>query len=248
MLGRVLRWALGLLGVLAIAGGVAFVVYDEPLPQGQPGPAAEALAERMMEAARVQAWERVGAVRFTFRGRQRHLWDRRRGLAMVEWGEERALLRLSDRSGLAFHAGLPLSGMNGDSHLRKAYRYWANDTFWLNPLAKLHDPGVTRERVQLEGGGEGLLVHYASGGVTPGDSYLWIPGDDGLPVAWKMWVKIIPIGGVRATWEDWKTLDGGAKVSTRHELGPVWITVGDIEVADTVEELTGGEDPFAPLL
>ena len=236
-----------LIVVLLGAGGTFYVMHDEPLPQGEAGAAADALAARMEQAANVEAWKRTGAVRWTFRGRNHHLWDRQRNLVEVRWGEDRALLRLDTREGLAFHAGLPLDGMRKRSFLRMAYRFWANDSFWLNPIAKLRDPGVVRERVQLEGGGEGLLVRYTSGGVTPGDAYLWIPGPDGLPTEWRMWVKIMPLGGVRTTWERWETLATGAKVSMRHQLSVVGFALSDVEAAATLQELVGDEDPFAPL-
>jgi hypothetical protein len=102
--------------------------------------------------------------------------------------------------------------------------------------------------VRLDDGTRGLLVSYASGGVTPGDAYLWIVGDDGLPRAWKMWVTVIPIGGVQASWERWITLSTGARVATRHAMGPITLELTDVEGASTLGELEPGDDPFAALV
>ena len=68
---------------------------------------------------------------------------------------------------------------------------------------KAFDPGTSRALLKLPNGNDGLLVHYNSGGVTPGDTYLWHLDENGLPVAWQMWVGIIPVGGMQFSWEDW---------------------------------------------
>jgi hypothetical protein len=57
-----------------------------------------------------------------------------------------------------------------------------------------------------------------------------------------MWVSIIPIGGLEATWEDWKEFEG-AMLATSHKLGPVEIPVGNIKTGRSVEEF--GVDPKA---
>jgi hypothetical protein len=33
-----------------------------------------------------------------------------------------------------------------------------------------------------------------------------------LPKAWRMWVSIIPVGGLETTWEDWKTFQNNLKL------------------------------------
>ena len=136
--------------------------------------------------------------------------------------------------------------------LEKAWVFWCNDSFWLNPIAKLFDEGTRRSLVSVPDSGEGplrgLLVAYDSGGVTPGDAYLWLVGQDGLPRAWRMWTQILPLGGIEASWEGWQSLPNGARVATRHRLPIFTLELSDIRAAASAAELSGGEDPFGPIL
>jgi len=244
---KALKWSgVGLL-LLVVAGLVTFVVVDEPRPSGREGAAADALAARLEEAVDVEAWRRTGAVRWTFAGRRSHLWDRERGFVRVSWGDVSVLLRTEQRTGRASRAGRELRGAEAGSLVDEAYAGWINDSFWLNPIAMFRGEGVSRALVELEGGEEGLLVAYSSGGLTPGDAYLWLVGEEGLPRAWRMWVSIIPLGGVETSWEGWQTLATGARVATRH-AGPFGITLEltDVEGAETLAALVE-EDPFAAL-
>ncbi|MGE0707967.1 MAG: hypothetical protein AB7N76_14725 [Planctomycetota bacterium] len=239
------RLACGLALLLPVVLLVALVAWEaEPRPTGVEGPVAEALAARLEAAVHLPAWRATGAVRWTFAGMHRHLWDRGRGLALVEEGTRRVYLRLADQSGRAFEGGQELEGAARAGALAWAWDAWCNDSFWLNPLAKLRDAGVTREAV----GEHGLLIRYASGGVTPGDAYLWVLGPDDLPTRWKMWVSIIPVPGVDATWEGWTTLATGAKVATLHRIGGLLpLELSEVKGAATLAELEPGPDPFAPL-
>ncbi len=234
-------------GVLVLAVVLAGVIASEPRPTGEPGPAADALAREIQASVALDAWEKTGAVQWGFGGRQQHLWDKQRMLARVSWGEHRVWLDLGTREGVAQTAGERVEGEVARALLDQAYAHWANDSFWLNPFGKLFDDGTTRAIVKTDDG-EGLLISYGSGGVTPGDAYLWIRGDDGKPKAWKMWVSIIPIGGLLATWENWITTESGAAISTRHSIGgflPLELT--DVKTAASAAALAGGEDPFAVL-
>ena len=237
------------LGVLVLAIGIAMVVANEPRPEGRAGADAEALAARMEAAVDLEAWARTRAVRWDFGGRQSHLWDRERGVARVRWGGDlEALVHVGGSSGRAYRDGEELSGAEAREVLEQANAHWINDSFWLNPIAKIRDDGVTLSLVESERG-EALLVSYSSGGLTPGDAYLWHLSGDGTPSAWQMWVSIIPVGGVETTWAGWETLSTGARVSTEHE-GPfgVVLRLENVAGAETLEALLDGEpDPFAPL-
>lgn len=243
---RALKWIAIAVAAAVIALLLAGIALHEPRPAAREGAEADALAQKIEEAVGLEAWERTGAVRWDHAGRTEHLWDRARGLARVRWDDVEVLYRIGTRRGRAWEDGREARGARRAALIDEADARWTNDAFWLNPLAKMRDPGVHRGVVPLEGGGRGLLVWYTTGGRTPGDAYLWITGDDGLPVAWKMWVSILPIGGVRTSWERWITLSTGAKVSTLHRAGPIAFELTGVRGAADVVSLEG-EDPFAAL-
>ena len=237
---------LTLAGVLLCGGG--FLALNEPAPVGVSDAAADELANKMIDSVDRDAWARTGAVRWTYGERYTHLWDRDRHLVQVQKGSWEAMVDLNTLKGVAWQDGAALEGEARQAAVDEAYAAWANDSFWLNAMNKAFDPGTTRSRVSQPDGGEALLVQYSSGGVTPGDAYLWHLDESGRPESWQMWVSIIPIGGTGATWEGWEKLPTGAWVSTLHKLGPMDIRVTDLDGAETLAELVPGPDPFAPLL
>lgn len=246
---RLLAWLALTIGIVVIALVVAGLVANEPRPHAVPSAEADALAHAIERAVNTAAWERTGAVRWTFAGERSHLWDRTRSLVRVRWGDVEVQLR--GTWGRAWRDGVEVRGRDRGALVAQAWSGFVNDSFWLNPCAKLFDHGTQRALVALPQGGRGLLVSYASGGVTPGDAYLWeLPpaGHGDTPRAWKMWVSVIPVGGLEVTWERFITLATGARVATRHRIGPVTITLDDVAAAATLVELEPGGDPFARLL
>lgn len=228
-----------LFGAVIVLMAVAYFVSD-PRPEGAPGPRADALASKMEAAVHKDAWDATGAVKWSFFEQHHYVWDRSRGVVEVRWGDTRVLLRTADKTGLVWGKDGAVTGADAQQALDAAYKYWINDSFWLNPVAKFRDPGVELSLVTEEDGQEGLLVTYTSGGVTPGDAYLWNVDPDGLPVRWRMWVSIIPIGGISVTWENWVELGTGALISTEHEgAGQTMTFITDLAGAETLEGLEG---------
>ncbi|WP_050813302.1 hypothetical protein [Aquimarina agarivorans] len=75
-----------------------------------------------------------------------------------------------------------------------------------NSVEKRFIPATSAENASL-------LITYKSGGSTPGDTYQWFVNQNYIPTAFKMWVSIIPIKGLPATWEDWKVSKTGIKLA-----------------------------------
>lgn len=232
----------GFLGLLLL-GFIAVQIASESLPEGQSGPEADALAKEMMNAVNKAAWDTTGAISWNFAGSNQHLWDRERHFAQVVFDKNRVLVDLSKRTGVAYVDGEQVHGSKADKLVDKAWKSWVNDSFWLNPVVKAFDDGTSRIIVPQEDGRQALMISYASGGATPGDSYLWLLDDNARPTAWKMWVQIIPIGGLEVPWQGWTTLSTGAVVAKDHGF----LQLTDIKAAASLEELVS-TDPFTELL
>ena len=97
----------------------------------------------------------------------------------------------------------------------------------------------------MPSGEKALKVIYQNGGVTPGDTYLWqFDTKTNLPKSFKMWVKILPIGGIKSTWENWDTLKGGAKIASLRKFGPIKIKITNIKSGHNYKECGLRNDPF----
>ena len=236
------------IAILILIPLISIWVVSESLPKGVESPQADALARKMMKAVHHDAWLETAVVSWNFMGIHQHLWDKERNYSRVKWDNKEVFVRLDTQDGLAFEDGQAVSGKAADKLVQAAWAHHCNDAFWLNPIAKLFDPGTSRKLVDIKDGSTALLITYGSGGVTPGDSYLWFPDEGGLPEKWKMWVNIIPVGGVSTSWEGWQQLPTGAKISTRHK-GPfgLELVLSDIKADTNAMSFFGGDDPFKVL-
>lgn len=226
------------------------LVADKPLPEGETGEKAEALAQKMLKAMHHQNWENTAAVSWNAGGRHQHLWDRKRNLARVEWKGYTAYINCQNQTGYVMKGDEEITDEKKKAKLLKeGYDWWVNDAFWLNPISTFYNSDVDRKYVKTEEGNEALLITYSSGGVTPGDSYLWYVDENGLPYKWEMWVSIIPFKGVGASWENWKESQTGALYASKHKLaGIMSFEIMDVKMTKDLSEWFEGEDPFEKLI
>lgn len=246
---KIIKFFIILLILILGLGFACFQYFNEPLPKGVIGSAADELAKKMLVAVSNDQWAETGAVKWEFLSgskNHKHIWDKKRHFAQVEFDQNIVQIDINGRRGIVLNKSQDLTQFKKLELCEKAWKFWANDSFWLNPVSKIFDPGTSRSIVEQKGGREYLLITYSSGGVTPGDSYLWILDEDNRPAAWKMWVSIIPIGGLEFSWEGWTKLTTGAMISTTHH-GIVDISVSNVRGKSTLNELTGSKDIFAQL-
>lgn len=233
--------------ILAIAAIIFGIIFsqNEKLPEGTNTKKGDYLAAQMLLALNQPAWDSTAFATWTFPGGHDYVWAKKQELVSVKWGENTVLLNLKDwQKGKAFVGGKEQKGNELDVLRGKAYAYFCNDSFWLIAPYKVFDEGVTRKIVVNENGKEDLLVSYSAGGITPGDSYLWQLSEKYVPKSFKMWVKIIPIGGISATWENWVKTKSGAIIAQNHHLGPINQVMGNVQTGNSLEEIGIKEDIF----
>ncbi|AUP77493.1 hypothetical protein [Flavivirga eckloniae] len=199
--------------------GFLFFKYNEDLPTGVQGKEADALAYKMLEALDYDAFKSTNYIEWSFKNRHHYKWDKENNVCQVYWKDFKVNLDLNDETNhKAFVHSFKVESDMAKGLIEKAVKYFNNDSFWLLAPYKVFDEGAERRVVKLNNGNKALLVTYTSGGLTPGDSYLWLLDSLGKPTSFKMWTSLLPIDGVEATWNNWTTTESGAQLPTFHNL------------------------------
>jgi len=214
------------LAVIVLGSIFLIKLFSKPLPDAIEGPEADQLARDVQEALNISGYVALNEIQFSFRDHH-YLWNKSEDRVLVSWDDYKVELLLSEID----NSIIVQSAIGADRFalIEKAKAYFYNDSYWLVAPFKFFDPGVERALVETEPGKQALLITHTSGGVTPGDSYLWHLDENRRPTHFDLWVSIIPIKGVSATWSNWETKQG-VSFSTFHKLGPLEITIADLEV------------------
>lgn len=230
MIKKIGKIGLATLLLLFVLVGILYAIYNEPLPRGIAPKNADALAVKMLTALNYDAYKDTRFLEWSFaNGKHHYRWDKEADTVFVSWSDYQVHLDLEvpSKSSVAKDK-IPLEGTERDKLLKKATSFFNNASFWLVAPFKIFDPGTERSIVTSKDGSQALLVTYTSGGDTPGDSYLWTLQPNGFPISFKMWVSIIPIGGIEASWDAWQVTESGAFLPSQHSLGPITLDMGDV--------------------
>ncbi len=204
-----------LLLFLIVSACIYYFANNEPLPKGEKGKEADALAIKMFNAINNEAYENTEVLEWSFRNKHFYKWYKQKNIVEVSWDKNKVILHTKQHE--KSQVFINNIETKNEKLLKNAINFFNNDSFWLIAPFKIFDPGTERRIVNYKGK-DALLITYTSGGSTPGDSYLWILDSNYIPTSYKMWTSIIPIGGVSATWSNWKNTEAGIQLPTKHKL------------------------------
>lgn len=227
---------IAILVLVAFAIISAIVMHDER-PTGTESEVAEKLVDRMWTSLNKDAYDSTRYISWKFAGIHHWFWDKELNLVRGVWGDVDVVFNADQpEQNKVVVNGKPLKGAEAMDEVRKARDMFYNDSFWLIAPFKARDPGTSRKLVNSNDG-QGVLVEYSSGGATPGDAYLWHLDDEGRPKDFQMWVSIIPIGGIKAEWKDWKEMDTGFEIAENRGLGFMELKIDDIRAGNSPESI-----------
>ncbi|QBA64105.1 hypothetical protein [Muriicola soli] len=227
-------WIKRVLGVLllifALLTGILFVFFNEDVPDGHSPQKADEIANKMLKSLNNEAYQDSRYLEWSYRGgRNNYIWDKEMGKVEMSWGDYTGEIDLVNPSNSSVKEGEEqILGEEKEKLVKEAISNFNNDSFWLVAPFKIFDKGTKRAVVDLDDEKIGLKVTYTLGGDTPGDTYVWELNEKYLPERFRMWVQILPLKGLGATWEGWDLTESGALLPQYHKVGPLKLDLGTV--------------------
>lgn len=242
ILSIIFKITIAFVGVLLLLWLLLFFRYHESIPEGYQGESCHRVIDRMFGAMNQKAWEQTRYVVWHHRGKTKYLWDKKEHHVRVTWSNYEVFLKPSEKDGIVLKNNIVI-GDDGQI-IETAYKKFINDAFWLCAPMHIKSTNIDLSCVDLNLDQDGLMANYISGGVTPGDTFLWYVNQDGFPTRWKMWVSLFPVGGVDFHISDWVQLSSGAWLPTKHRSMVFDVNIEDLADYASYEEMGLDQDPF----
>jgi hypothetical protein len=191
-------------------------------------PNADTLAHNMLKAVKHEAYRNTRYIDWSFKGKRFYKWDKKRHIVDVKWNDARVLLHPNELTKSTVYLNDKEVSFN-DNLVKRALRFFNNDSFWLVAPHKLFEPGIYRS-IRLIDGKEALHVKYSKGGTTPGDSYVWILDENYMPTNYQMYLQKMKKIGTSVSWEDWTLTESGTLLPKNHiYLSGKKINMGEVK-------------------
>jgi len=224
MLLKLGKWLFGSLILFVLIFTVIYFLLTRSMPEGTSGAKAEKLTEKMLHALNYKGYQELETIRWTFREQHNYVWNKQKRTVEVKLPDIEVILDFQTNSHTVIRSSVPDSVA-----IDQAISNFYNDSFWLVAPFKIRDTGTTRKFVETNDG-PGILVTYASGGVTPGDSYLWVLDEQYRPKYWRLWTSNVPIPGLKFEWTNWQQYQGVWFAPNHPGPGPLSVDVTNLSV------------------
>lgn len=202
--------------------------YNEPLPNAKYDDSTQLMVDTIKSFINYEHFSKTDYVSWTFKKRHHFKWYKNKSICVVYWKNIKVKLDLNNqKNSLVYINENLIDNSESKTYIKKAIKLFNNDSFWLVAPFKIEDEGTVLKTTVIDNK-KALMVTYTKGGTTPGDTYVWLFDEKGNPKSFKMWVDLIPIGGLEASWNDWILTDSKIKLPTVHKIGPLELQIDQI--------------------
>lgn len=214
--------------IILLLGAIGWFVFRSlgmEMPEGESGDKAEEITDKMLASLNYEGFKQLEEISWTFRDKNKYIWNKKARTVLAEFDD--AIVKLDFATDQ--HKIIKPNTLPEDELIQTAISNFYNDSFWMAAPFKIRAKSATRKYVETEDG-PGILVTYGAGGVTPGDSYLWVLDENYRPKYWRFWTQIVSLQGMKFKWKGW-TQKEGVWFSTKHKAQvPVSVNISDLEV------------------
>ena len=239
-----IKWILGF--ILLIVSGVfifGFIIHEKE-PVGISSREADHMAQEMHDALGGPYWDSLPMISWRFMGQNTYVWDKVNHDVRYESGGQVTVFNTKTLEGKSKNNGKILKEKELEKAIDQAWKSFCNDGFWAFAPFQITDPSITRSIVKVKDGRSGLKIKYNSGGVTPGDSYVWFLNPSNRPESFKIWVNILPIGGLEFEWSDWILLDDKIQIALERKIRNRVLSLEILAHGESWQEMGYSENPF----
>ena len=202
--------------------------YNEPLPNAKYDDSTQLMVDTIKSFINYEHFSKTDYISWTFKKRHHFKWYKNKSLCDVYWKNIKVKLDLNNQKNSLVYINENLINISeSKTYIKKAIKLFNNDSFWLVAPFKIEDEGTVLKTAVIDNK-KALMVTYTKGGTTPGDTYVWLFDEKGNPKSFKMWVDLIPIGGLEASWNEWILTDSKIKLPTVHKIGPLELEIDQI--------------------
>ncbi|MBK8633045.1 MAG: hypothetical protein IPN72_05550 [Saprospiraceae bacterium] len=156
---KFLIYSLFTVAIIVFGAIIFFKIKSEPKPTivSENG---DELARAMQTTLDVSAWDSLHFLHWSFRGDTEYTWDKVQNLVVVKWDGNQVNLTLDKVEGIAFTDGVQAGKWKTKWLVRKAWKKWCNDSYWMFAPFKVFDSGTRRTIAKRPDGTQGLWVEY----------------------------------------------------------------------------------------
>lgn len=129
-----------ILAILVIVIAIFYFKNNESIPNGVQGKNADDLANKMLIALNINAYNETELLEWSFRDSHHYKWNKAENSVIVSWKKNKVLIDTKNNKNSKVISSN--NGLEQEKLIKTATDFFNNDSFWLVAPYKIFDKGV----------------------------------------------------------------------------------------------------------